>query len=221
VTTPREQALALHEQYGAHFDRIRGNTALSDEGKRQQLAPAYVDYRNKLNQIAENATATTARRKTDLIRSAFGIPTDPIAAMSYRDALGRADEIDDPSVATYKLHDALETGDVLMAKAIAKKAADTGWADTLDVYTAATPQAGAALTALSQLQAYENSPQRMFMDAAHFQPQPPPELAGMQDWQIDSLANPDGPDAHEASVADFAAALQGVLATQQPSQSGT
>ena len=141
--------------------------------------------------------------------------------MSYRDALGRAEQIDDPSVATYKLQDALETGDVLMAKAIAKKATDSGWLDTLDTYTAATPQARAALSELTELQAYENSPQRMFMDAAHFQPHVPTELTGMHDYQIERIANPDLPDAFDAGAADFAAAIQGALSPQHPAQSET
>ena len=135
-----------------------------------------------------NAKAATTRRVSELTRTAFGVPSDPIAAMSYRDALGRAEQIDNPQIAAMKLTQSIETGDTLMAQALARHASESGWNSVLEQYTAATPSAGRALTQLAEIQRDQSSVQNIFMDAAHFMVQKPAELSKLQDYQIEALA---------------------------------
>lgn len=217
MTTAREQALALHERYQKHFAGISGNAHLSPEGKVQQLAPAYADYRDQLAKLASDDAWRKQQRQTELTRTAFGVPKDPIQAMSYRDALARADLIDDPRIAKHKIADALETGDTLMAQALAKTATDKGWPDTVQTYLDAVPSAAQAVTQLSELQAHLGDLQQHLQDSAHFTPQRPAELAQVHDNQIDAIAHPDAPSAHEQAATDFAAAIQGGLTHPAPS----
>lgn len=216
MTTAREQALALHDRYQNHFAGVRANTHLSAEGKLQHLAPAYLEYRDQLAKIASDDAWRKQQRQTELTRTAFGVPKDPIQAMSYRDALGRADQIDDPSIAKYKIADAIETGDTLMAQALAKTATDKGWHDAVQTYLDAVPTAAQAVTQLSELQAHLNDPQQIFSDSAHFMPQRPAELERVHDSQLVAIANPDAPDAREQAGSDFQAAMLGALTHPAP-----
>lgn len=191
MTGPHDRALEIHNRYRSTFDSISNNSDLSDDGKIRRLAPAYVAYRDELARLQSDTQAATAHRVQSLSRAAFGVPTDPIAAMSYRDALGRAEQIDDPRVAEMKLRQALETGDDLMAQAVARHASESGWNDVLDSYLSVKPAAGQAMQELQQIQAQEANLQAKFMSAAHYMPSKPSELSRMQEHQIEALASTD------------------------------
>lgn len=182
------KADALHTRHHADVERIRANTRLSDVGKMQAIAGSYAAYRDGLAAMQADKQANTQRRAGQLTRSAFGVPTDPIQAMSYRDALARAEQIDSGQMAAWKLGEALETGDTLMAQAIARHGSQQGWNDVVNTYTAARPDVGTALGELSQIQTQQGDMQAKFFDAAYFSPQRPAELNKLDDYKIDELA---------------------------------
>lgn len=182
-------AAQIHDAATKGYDRIRNDATLSPAGKQAQMAPVYRRAAQQLADLDAKSQAQVKARKTELTRAAFGVPSDPIAAMSYRDAIGRAEQIDQPRAAADRLNRALDTGDNLMAQAIAQHAAEQGWHDVLGAYTAAKPTAGDALTKLGQLQSQQQDLGNQLQRAAYFRVPKPTELDRMHDWQIESLAN--------------------------------
>lgn len=197
MATPREQAVQLHEQFNSRAASIRSDAQLSDQGKVERLAAVFVPYRDALSKIATDSQAAQEQRRVSLVRTAFGVPTDPIQAMSYRDAQGRAEQITDPNIAAAKLTQAVETGDELFAKALGQRANEMGWLPVLQQYMAASPAAGRSLEELSQMQTgVANS----IVDAFHYAPQKPPELSRYSDYELDAMVNPQR-DAETAAAA--------------------
>ncbi|WP_375481232.1 hypothetical protein [uncultured Jatrophihabitans sp.] len=218
MTSAREQAQALHERFQGQFAQISADGRLSQQGKVERMAPVYLEYRDALAKVSGDDAWRKQQRVKELTRTAFGVPSDPIQAMSYRDALSRAEGIDDPAVAKYKLASALETGDTLMAQAFAKVASDNGWSEPLRDYMAAVPSTGQALTQLGELQANLNDPQQRFMDVAHFSPSRPAELDRVSDPELQAIVAPDGPTAQEQAATDFSAWVQKSLSNPEPTE---
>lgn len=181
-----EAALKITEAHAAAVDKVRRNPTLSNEGKALAMAPLHVAAQAQMAAVQAKAQADTAARVTSLHRTAFGVPTDPISAMSYRDAQGRAAAVDDPSVADWQLQRSLQTGDDLQARALAQRSSEMGWSGPLSRYVEANPAAGAALAEL----AARNSGQvtQIMADSAHYWLPRPSELAHLQDHEIERLA---------------------------------
>ncbi len=184
TTNPaHEQAMVITDAHAAAVEKIRANRTLSHEGRQVAMAPVYARAKSQLGDLQAQTEADQAARVVTLHRQAFGVPADPIAAMSYRDAQGRAAAIDDPNMADHLMQRALLTGDELMAKALAQHAADRGWPAVLNRYLDVHPEAAAALTELANTGGL-----RSFVDVAHYFLPKPIELAAMQDHQIAALA---------------------------------
>lgn len=115
------------------------------------------------------------------------VHADPLAVMSYRDATARASELNDPNTAAFQLQRALQAGDDAMARATAQTAVDYGWINVVNQYTAARPDAGAALEELQRLTSGANS----FVDALPLVTVQPTELSRLSDDQLTAVANGD------------------------------
>lgn len=183
-------ALAINEAHTAAIDKVRANNALSPAGKAAALAPHYLRARADMAKLQEQTAAATAKHVQSLHKAAFGAPTGAVEGMSYRDALGRADAIDDPAMAAHLMERAQRGGDALMARALGQRAADMGWSVVLAKYVDANPAAGAALTELAARSA--GAMMQQLADAAHFHVAKPSELAGLQDHEIESYVAKNG-----------------------------
>jgi hypothetical protein len=180
------KAADITDAAGAAYDRIRKDNRLSDAGKAARIAPVYVSTKQKLADLAAQHQADRQARVRTLQRQVFGdVSGDPVAAMSRRDAVGRAAEINDPGTAQRAMQQALSIGDTALAQALAQHAASMGWSGALDEYLNEFPNARGALEELHSL---APSPNRAMLDAAATYHPRPPELARMSDTQIEQLA---------------------------------
>ncbi len=86
---------------------------------------------------------TKGQHRAVLLRRLFDSPAphDVASVVSYRDALDRADRLDTPAEAVALLRRARLTGDELLARAVAVRAADlvarsAAWGEVLDEWAA-------------------------------------------------------------------------------------
>ena len=119
-----DEAQRINQSAATVYDRIRKNPDLSDVAKRKQIAAAYTETQRRLAAHKASSDAAAADRVTRLTRTAFGAPSDPVQAMSYRQAQQIAEGITDPTTAHAKLTAAMAEGDNLMAQALARHATD-------------------------------------------------------------------------------------------------
>ena len=76
-----DRAAKIQNDAQTAYDRIRGNTQLSDVAKRQQIAKAYLGAQQALNDHKAAVDKRNTDQVTQLTRTAFGVPSDPIQAM--------------------------------------------------------------------------------------------------------------------------------------------
>lgn len=177
------QAAAL-----AHYKRVHADENLSREGKIRALAPVYVKAKHQLAAIDVQSQQRREARRVELTRSLFGTPNDPAGVLSFRDAQARAEGIEDPVIAEYRLRRAIDGGDQMMARALAQHGAEMGWNTVVDTYTTLVPSAGETLQQLAEIQEQQNSPVHGLARAPYFSLPKPSELDGLQDFQIESIA---------------------------------
>jgi hypothetical protein len=151
-------------------DQIRNNSKYSESGRAQEIAKTLLAHRRQAEGLRSNFSTNNEDVRRNLTAKLFGIPAnpDPATILVYRDAEDRAAKLTNSDEAETMLIRATETGDRLLARAIAgyahtkkwpnvteKYAETNGLADTLDELNA-LPSGGmlkAAVTALFALPA--------------------------------------------------------------------
>ncbi len=184
----------IREDADRQYQRIRGDATLSVPGKQAGVGKVYLAAKAKMTDLESVATGQSETNRQRLMTTAFGIPNDPASAMSYRDACDRADAIQSPSQALELYNRADDTGDRLLAQAIARRAhdvsnhgmfgsADPSWGAILESYCRTRPGAGKAIADLNTLSTSRLSPANMWA----FVLPAPPEVAGFTDFQIQQM----------------------------------
>ncbi|WP_420368588.1 hypothetical protein [Curtobacterium sp. L1-20] len=139
----REQQAATSAKYFADLDAVRSNPTLSDTGKAQHLADAYLRARAEHDDIEQRRiNERTTRRDyifSNWVNNRGG--ADPAAVTAMRDAEDRADQLKDEQDALRMLERAERMNDQYLARAALTKAYDHGWAEVVNAYTAAHPAA--------------------------------------------------------------------------------
>jgi hypothetical protein len=194
-TGNRREAAAQINAFRSALDAIRMDRNLSGEGKRREIAIAYVSTKTRLANLAKQEQSTTSVNRDELQRQLFadGLNSqDPAAVVSRRDALDRADRIETVSQAEQMLDRANTTQDSALASAIARTAAarlsnaEPAWADVLRTYAASRPAAAQALAQLAQLDR-DRAADRIASQAAYGLSRPT-ELAGESEASIAVIA---------------------------------
>lgn len=187
--TPQElEAIAALGVYQQQIASIRADPSLSDVGRQQQLAAAYIRTRDAVARLQSRATANASTRRDVLIRTLFGLTTtaDPNAAISFRDAQDRAAALENPRAAQRLLDQANRTGDEHLAKAIAHRAYEDAWFDVLDKYASTRPSVEAKL---GELVTQEPTLASTIGAAMAYAVTKPTELARFGEAAIANLAN--------------------------------
>jgi hypothetical protein len=189
-------AETIRENAEAAYARVRNRGELTPAAIATLLARTYVDAKAQMEALAQRSGADVAAKSRRLYQSAFGI--DDIAgnngvdrasaSVSYRDAQDRVASLESPVDAGSLLTRAENSGDELLARAIAQRAfdqapMDAGWGELLDRYLASRPK---AVQAVSDLLDMRTKPSVAAMFA--FIISTPPELAGLAEYQIQALA---------------------------------
>ena len=187
------QALKAMELIGRHnhdINYIRDNKNLTPEGKTKQIAATYLQYKQQVTALEAEDRATRARKADSLRRSLFGLTgsSDANATISYRDAQDRVSAIQDENQALELLDRADLSNDEILTKAIVGKAAEAGWGNLVNTYTAKHPYYGAKLQELASLHNDENSIEGVMNLAMSYSLSAPAEIARYSDSMVENLA---------------------------------
>ncbi|WIE69204.1 hypothetical protein [Curtobacterium sp. MCLR17_054] len=151
----REQATQLQRSTNQERKNIAADTALSEEGKRQQAeaATAYARtqvavLRNKETQLVKDSIRTL---ETQLDAKVGSGATDMIA---FRDAQERADRVEDKEGASRLMSLALRSNDHTLAHALFRKAIDQRWGGVVDGFAAERPDSATAAKEIQILDDY-------------------------------------------------------------------
>jgi phage tail sheath gpL-like len=200
-TSDLDKIETIRAQAASAYDQFRGNSDLSGTAILKGIARAYVGAKQQLDALQGQTTAQAATDLDKLISAAFGIDDlvggDPVnraaVSMSYRDALDRAAATETPQGLRALFEQANETGDDLLARAVAR----TAWAqgiygagdvggEILALYKAKRPRAAEALDTLAQTSQIKQSA----LDLLAFALPLPDELRQYRhDYVIEQLAN--------------------------------
>ncbi|WGY04325.1 hypothetical protein QI633_11265 [Nocardioides sp. QY071] len=188
------KAMAIHDKLNATLARVRGNKDLNDDGRLRQLAKAYTDAKVQLTSLREQFEGERAATVTKLNREIFGATSVSGAdAISLRDAADRASQITDPADALRLVQQANDTGDEVLARAIAQVAhrnhagfLGAAWAPVLEAFLAERPVIAARLTQLEG--ATTGGLQSDFQMEGHFYLAEPYEFAQVPPGRIAAYA---------------------------------
>ena len=141
-----EQAAAVRQQFDSTAARIRASSSLTRDGKLQQLARAHAAAKEALAQLQQDAQAQAVADRQTWSRQAFAVDAaGPHSAVSARDAFARAATVTDPADAAKLLRQAEQSGDEVLARAVAHHAHDNAWDDVVTTYAANRPAAAGAI----------------------------------------------------------------------------
>ena len=187
MPTIEEQAEQIRIDAGNAVTVIRNNARISDIEKRDQIAKVWLDGVDRMTQLEENGSAAGNKRKQELERKLYGLPTstDASLAISYRDALDRATALpdgDEQSAITL-LNRALTSGDTTLARATLAVAFERQWVDLINNYIEAVPSTN---TDIEELWAISTTPLASMF--TFIPPAQPLELAGQHQSRIRSWA---------------------------------
>lgn len=185
----REQIL---DAYNAKLERIQNNRVYSDHAKQVMAAKAYKEAQSALDQLRDNTAAQLRTRRADLQRRMFGHvdSNDPNAILARRNATDRANQLDDPRTAADELRHALDQGDSILARAIAKRANEWGWGDVLDAYADTRPDFRRLAEEFNTTPDPDDKRWAISHSFNHVAP-PPASLITLQAHEIDRLAQQD------------------------------
>lgn len=181
----REEAGKVESVYNS----IRRDETLSESGKLQNLAGAYLAMRVRVDREVESRATRVMGADRDDASSVFGtkgIPGDPASlTISRRDASDRVASITSREELRELLRRATRSGDEVLARAVAERALEDEDDATMHLFLADRPNLDAAAERLwNARQAEANS----FGDIVAASELYPGELYGMTTEAIESVA---------------------------------
>lgn len=191
-----DKAEGIGSRYFGQVESIRGNGDLTAEARQRRIAQAYSQASSAMAELKSGWEQSNVRRQETLTRDLFGSSGASGAdAISFRDALDRAAQIETPEEAARILARAQNTGDTVLARAVAQAAYEQmggalggpEWVAVVNAFAEKTPTAVEKINELSDLQA--NGPSGDIMTAMHFHLSKPNELDRMTEASIEQLAN--------------------------------
>jgi hypothetical protein len=171
------------------------NGEMTHEAIAARIAQAYVKASDDMAALQARTSGDVETRKVKLLRQVFGtagLAGDPASlSMSARDASERVAQIDpsDWRSAQELLDRAEINGDEVLARQVAAAAYNApfgAWSSVLDAFLAKRPAAAQALGELASLSS--GSVQSSIFGSWQFIIPLPPQLAGLDEWRIRSLA---------------------------------
>ena len=184
----RKQAERARARADEQMAEIHSQRWLSDEGRRAQLAQVVVRTGAELAKLRMDAAADAAKERAELERRLWADPGADLPA--WRDALARAAAVADGEEATRLYERARRSGDDQLAKAVLLEGRSRGLLERgFNVGGPDVPaewaEAFAALDAHDQAEGDVMTRMEIGMLTS---PPEPPELAGVNAYQLSQLA---------------------------------
>lgn len=166
------------ETYHAKLERIRNSKDLAPDVRTRQLAQAHRAAETLMGQLQQKEEADKARAVTGWKRRAFGSPVDDWAVGdAYRRAVEQAEKLPVEDLRT-QFDGAAELGDKLMARALARRAAELGLDDIVTDFADLEPAAGEAARQLAAHLAHDRS-RDVLADSGRYWVSEPRELRNL------------------------------------------
>lgn len=190
--TTQERAAALLQQYNGEVERIRGNKAASREGKRADLARAYLEASQRMEQLWTGQETSRATRRQQLVAQLFGtasLPGDPASlTISRRDAMDRVARLEKSQEGIALLGQAVAIGDDVLARAVAHWGYERRDANVVNAYLNVRPQADAAMNELWAIPD-PSSPLELARRHMSYALERPAELGDVADMDLQAIAD--------------------------------
>lgn len=182
----------INERLASEVERINSSRSLSAEAKQIGIARAYREARDRITAMRQEEADRVTSERAKLSRRLFGHEgtADAQTVIVRRDASDRAAKLTGPEEAEAALRRAEADGDAHLAQAIAKQSYANGWADVVQTWFAANPQAGETAEQLQSLPDPNDGVWRM-KQAITYSVARPAELGDMPDHHVDRLADTD------------------------------
>jgi hypothetical protein len=180
--------------YRAKVERLRADPDYSQEYKQQRLAAAYLAAREEMAQVKAGHEHAVRSDRVRAEKALFGLGNQASGSetIAFRDAADRAGQLQEPTEAITALRRATTSGDGQLAAAIARHARTRGWAEVAGAWAEdAGPAARRHLDDLAEADstaAFWDSGYGRLMTSGIFRIEPPSELAGLDDAQIEQAA---------------------------------
>jgi hypothetical protein len=130
-----EQAERVRAKLHDQLDKLEQNHDLTELAKRDRGDELRQQARKQMQELRTGYERRRRELDLQVRQSAFGTaPRSPSGVAAFRDAVDRASKLERPAEAHQAMRAAIETGDRELARAIAAKAHDHGWADTVRVW---------------------------------------------------------------------------------------
>ncbi len=191
----RERAAVIQQAHSSRAEQIRGRTELTFEAKVGLLARSQADAKAAMADLQQQAADDAAVQRRTMSQKAFGVAGvagDPATLqVSMRDAQDRAATLTAGRDAVALLARAEDTGDEVMARAVARHSfaqatapgvsgLDDDWSTVVNSFADTRPTAADAIRSLVDLNS--GVPGWTYVVPS------PPELHGIPSGQLDSLA---------------------------------
>lgn len=184
MTWEHDQVERIHNRYRAEFDAVRRDTSRTAEWQKRQLADAWLQMTDEVNQQREQASAASEAHTRSLTRQAFGvegISGDPGSlTISARDASDRVAQTDTRHELEHLLDSASSTGDEVLARAVARRAFEYGDNDLLDRFLSIRPELQPTVTELRGMTT--DTRRTRITESLNGAAAKPPELRGMDEF---------------------------------------
>lgn len=203
------KASQIQVELNAATETARSNGALTTEGRERALAVAYMHAKTAMDDLVQSWQGTSEATASVLAKDLFGaVDVRGADAISLRDAGDRASQVETPEAALALLDRANNTGDEVLARAVAEHAwlqrstfFGGPWRAVVDAYAVTRKDVAVKL---AELDAASTDDIRANLTAGFmFILAKPAELDRHSDYRIQMIAETDLPVASRQTQADL------------------
>lgn len=190
----RQRARARASAFDAHRDAIRADQTLTDYGKSNKIARAYVEARLDVRALRDQEDQAVQARKAELERSLFGWERtmDVNVIRARRESNELADALDNPREAMTAFETAKLRSDDMHVRAIFARALSAGWSGIVNDYLTMHPARKADAQELANI-LYLLTPEGQFIAISHYHLSKPNELSSVDlteyEWELTAERN--------------------------------
>lgn len=196
ATPGQARADEIHGYYKQGLQQIRGRRNMHPERKRVEIAELYATTRDALRKVQRDQVQADRETFAKLERKLWGYDDvratspGPGADTAIRDAQDRAAQLRKAGDAARALQQAEQTGDHILARAIAKRAHDHDWNDVVADYLSTRPTAADTYRQAGEIHQRQHTPNGVLglQQLAAFAK--PDELRGLDDKAIQAMTDP-------------------------------
>lgn len=188
-STQQEQAAAVKDRLAGELEALRASAGFQDlntGAQQRRVAVLYVQAKDRLAELRQAEDAELAAHRHSIERQLFGLPAgaDMTAIISFRNAMDRAERIENPYEASTLIERAYLSGDDVLAAAVLSRSLTAGWPAVADHYADRYPAKAELIAQRAAIDGASGSPTALrdglAREGSYYLPVPP-EVARVAD----------------------------------------